>query len=173
MRDGLVKIGSSHLTGGAVKFLNYDKYMDIIHINTVSPLYMEAVALRDAVLRRPLGLTLTSEELVLDHEREHVVAVLDGSVVGTVSLYMEAPTVLRIKQMAVDPAQQGWGIGGKLMQAAEARGRVMGAQSILLHARCTAQDFYDRQGYAVHGEAFAEQGIPHVVMVKRMVKSLA
>ena len=135
--------------------------------------YKQAVALRDAVLRRPLGLSLTPEELALDNGREHLVAVHDGNVVGTVSLYLETPTILRIKQMAVDPAKQGLGIGAELMQAAEARGRALGAQSMLLHARCTAQPFYDRQGYIVHGEEFAEQGIPHVIMVKRMVKSLA
>lgn len=147
--------------------------MDIIRIDASNHLYNAAKELRNAVLRHPLGLVLTPQELALDSEREHLVATLNGKVVGTVSLYMEEPTVLRIKQMAVDPTQQGLGIGAKLMQAAEARGRELGAQSIMLHARCTAQAFYDKQDYFVEGKEFAEQGIPHVIMVKRMLKSLA
>ncbi len=147
--------------------------LEIIRISTRDPLYAGATALRNAVLRHPLGLVLTAEELAQDADREHIVAILGDKVVGSVSLYMQSPTVLRIKQMAVDPAQQGRGIGAALIQAAEARGRQLGAQEVLLHARDTALSFYDKQGYATQGDAFTEQGIPHRIMVKRMVKSLA
>lgn len=147
--------------------------MQLHRIDTENPFYAQAKDLRNEVLRKPLGLMLTPEELALDVAREHIVAVSNEHVVGTVSLYLEEPTLLRIKQMAVDSGQQGKGIGVHLMQAAEARGRELGAQSVLLHARCTAQNFYDKQGYVVQGAEFAEQGIPHVVMVKRMQKSLA
>lgn len=145
----------------------------ICAVTTADPLYGQAVALRNAVLRHPLGLVLTPEELALDAEREHIVAVIDGAVVGSVSLYLETPPQLRVKQMAVDPLRQGLGIGAKLMQAAETRGRELGAHTVMLHARCTALPFYAKQDYRVEGNEFVEMGIPHRIMVKRMVKSLA
>lgn len=136
--------------------------------------YADAVALRNKVLRHPLGLVLTDAELAQDAAREHRVAVDDeGKVVGSVSYYLQEPTVLRVKQMAVDPAQQGKGIGDKLMRAAEQHGREIGALEVMLHARCTALGFYESREYVTQGDAFMEQGIPHRIMVKRMVKSLA
>jgi len=147
--------------------------MKIQQIDCQSPLYEGAKALRNAVLRAPLGLVLSAEELALDPDREHLVAVVDGTVVGSVSFYLQEPTLLRVKQMAVDPAQQGAGIGAKLMQAAEARGRALGAERVTLNARCAALSFYSKQGYSVEGDEFMEQGIPHRIMVKRMAKSLA
>lgn len=148
--------------------------MKIQRIDCEHPLYEQAKGLRNEVLRKPLGLRLSPEELALDAEREHIVAVGDeGRVVGSVSLYMQEPTVLRIKQMVVDPSQQCSGIGAKLMEAAEARGRELGTEDVILNARCTALRFYDKQGYAAEGDEFMEKGIPHRVMVKRMTKSLA
>lgn len=135
-------------------------------IDTAHPLYEAAKELRNAILRRPLGLTLTAEELALDPAREHYVAVVEGKVVGSISCYLQTPTVLRIKQMAVHPAMQGNGIGAKLMQQVEQHGHASGAQHALLHARCSAQGFYEKLGYGTQGDPFMEQGIPHVAMAK-------
>ena len=142
-------------------------------ITTTDPLYAQATELRNAVLRRPLGLELTQEELAEDAGREHLVAVKGNKVIGSVSYYLQTPTQLRVKQMAVDPAEQGLGIGAALMEAAESRGRALGAQEVMLHARCTALRFYGKLEYATEGEEFLEKGIAHRIMVKRMVKSLA
>lgn len=147
--------------------------MKIQRIDHKHPLYEQAKGLRNEVLRKPLGLRLSPEELILDEGREHIVALgEEGTVLGSVSLYMQEPTLLRVKQMVVDPGQQGKGIGAKLMEAAEERGRELGAEEVILNARCTALDFYDKQGYGTQGDEFMEKGIPHRVMVKRMTKSL-
>lgn len=137
-----------------------------IALNT--PDYAKAVALREAVLRRPLGLTFSREELELDARREHLVALEGATVLGGVSFFLQEPTLLRIKQMAVDPLRQGRGIGKQLLHAAEQRGVAMGAEKALLHARGTAVEFYKRQGYKIVGEKFSEQGIPHVKMEKKL-----
>jgi hypothetical protein len=51
-----------------------------------SDLYRQCVRLREAVLRRPLGLTITREELADDTTRQHFCALSYGAVVGSVSL---------------------------------------------------------------------------------------
>ncbi len=47
-----------------------------------SELYCARLKLRDEVLRQPLGLTLTAEELADDAFRTHFCAVADGAVIG-------------------------------------------------------------------------------------------
>ncbi|HEX2446678.1 MAG TPA: hypothetical protein VHK26_00630 [Methyloceanibacter sp.] len=43
-----------------------------------SDLYRQALLLREAVLRRPLGLTITAEELADDETRQHFCAIRFG-----------------------------------------------------------------------------------------------
>lgn len=66
-----------------------------------SELYRASLKLRDEVLRQPLGLTLTAEELADDAFRTHFCAVADGAVVGSVSLRPVDQQTLQFKQMAV------------------------------------------------------------------------
>jgi hypothetical protein len=66
-----------------------------------SELYVQALRLREAILRKPLGLTVTHEELFDDAMRQHFCAVSYGAVVGTVSLRPRDETTLHLKQMAV------------------------------------------------------------------------
>ena len=66
-----------------------------------SDLYRQALRLREAVLRRPLGLTITEEELADDAMRQHFCAISYGIVIGTVSLRSLDEATLQLKQMAV------------------------------------------------------------------------
>ena len=66
-----------------------------------SALYAQALRLREAILRRPLGLTLSAEELADDAHRRHFCATLNGSVVGSVSFKRLGAHTLQLKQMAV------------------------------------------------------------------------
>ena len=66
-----------------------------------SDLYRQALRLRQAVLRQPLGLTVTEEELADDAMRQHFCAVSYGIVIGTVSLRPLDEATLQLKQMAV------------------------------------------------------------------------
>jgi len=133
-----------------------------------SPRYEQALALRDRLLRKPVGLVMTDEDRKGDAHREHIVAVEDETVIGCVSYYLEAPNIMRIKQMVVDPAYQGKGIGVQLMQAAEAAGYSEGARTARLHARNTAIEFYTRLDYNGVGELFLEKTIPHLLMEKAL-----
>ena len=63
-----------------------------------SDLYVQALALREVTLRKPLGLEVSSEELADDAMRQHFCAVSHGAVVGTVSLRPLDETTLHLKQ---------------------------------------------------------------------------
>ena len=132
-----------------------------------SELYAQSLQLREAILRKPLGLTLSQKELADDVRRRHFCAVMNGTVVGSVSLEALGPHTLQLKQMAVAESQQGEGIGSRLLVFAEAWARGGGYGMIILNARVGAEEFYKRHGYSAEGEPFDQNTIPHIRMTKR------
>jgi len=131
-----------------------------------SDLYAQALRLREAILRQPLGLTVSREELFDDAMRQHFCAVSYGAVVGTVSLRPLDETTLHLKQMAVAEARRRERIGARLLAHAEGWAAEAGFRLMVLHARIGAEGFYVRLGYTQEGEPFEENTIPHVRMVK-------
>lgn len=63
-----------------------EDWVGLVKVAYGSELYDGCVALREEVLRAPLGLPLSPDELADDAVREHFCAVADGNVVGSVSL---------------------------------------------------------------------------------------
>jgi predicted GNAT family N-acyltransferase len=133
-----------------------------------SALYRQALTLREAVLRRPLGLTLSEEELEDDKLRTHFCAVQDGAVLACLSLKPLKDGSLQLKQMAVAEIRRLEGIGAALVAHAEAWARGRGIDKMMLHARIGAEGFYARLGYGAEGPIFEENTIPHVKMTKRL-----
>jgi predicted GNAT family N-acyltransferase len=133
-----------------------------------SDLYAQALRLREAILREPLGLTVTREELFDDAMRQHFCAVAYGAVVGTVSLRPLDETTLHLKQMAVAEARRRERIGAQLLAHAEGWAAEAGFRLMILHARIGAEGFYLRLGYAQEGEPFDENTISHIRMMKRL-----
>jgi predicted GNAT family N-acyltransferase len=134
-----------------------------------SDLYSQAVGLREAILRRPLGLVVTAEELADDLLRVHFCATSYGAVVGTVSLRPLDGEAIQLKQMAVAEERRRERIGAQLLASAEDWARRHGFRLMVLNARLGAEGFYARYGYLAEGEPFDENTLPHV----RMTKTLA
>jgi CubicO group peptidase (beta-lactamase class C family)/GNAT superfamily N-acetyltransferase len=77
---------------------------------------------------------------------------------------------IRLRGMAVEPQQQGRGVGRLLVAAGLDRSRRAGALSVWALARDTALGFYARMGFATEGDGFvdATTGLPHHVIVMPM-----
>ncbi len=133
-----------------------------------SDLYAQALRLREAILRKPLGLTVTEEELADDAMRQHFCAVAFGAVVGTVSLRPLDEATLHLKQMAVAEARRRERIGARLLAHVETWATDAGYRLMVIHARIGAEGFYLKLGYAQEGGAFDENTIPHVRVIKRL-----
>lgn len=118
-----------------------------------SGLYRQSVALREAILRAPLGLTLTGEELADDVIRRHFCAIFPGAVVGTVSLKELDAETLQLRQMAVAEDRRRERIGARLLARAEDWARWDGYRLIMLHARLGAEGFYARLRVHCRGRA--------------------
>ena len=128
--------------------------------------YQQMVHLRNEILRRPLGLQFTPEELEKEKEEILIGAFEEEKMLGCCMLIMEAPNSVRLRQMAVLNNLQGKGIGRALMQFAENIARDRGFQKITMHARKTAIGFYEKLGYRISGQEFEEVTIPHYIMEK-------
>jgi predicted GNAT family N-acyltransferase len=133
-----------------------------------SDLYRQSPRLRESVLRKPLGLTVTEEELADDAMRQHFCAISYGIVVVTVSLRPLDEVTLQLKQMAVAEDRRREGVGARLLNHAEGWARGAGFLLMVLNARMGAEGFYARFGYHAHGEPFDENTIPHIGMTKRL-----
>ena len=130
--------------------------------------YKQVLKLRDEVLRKPLGLNFSPEELEEEKAHMHMAAYEDDRMLGCCMLVKEDPETVRLRQMAVVNDVQGKGIGRALMQFAENLARDRGYKCITMHARKNAVGFYERMGYKKVGDEFMEITIPHIVMEKAL-----
>jgi predicted GNAT family N-acyltransferase len=130
--------------------------------------YRQMVRLRDEILRKPLGLHFTTEELEAEKQNLHIAAFEDDQMLGCCMLVEEEPEMVRLRQMAVINDLQGKGIGRALMQFAENLARDRGYKKITMHARKNATGFYEKMGYRKKGVEFEEITIPHYVMEKEL-----
>ncbi|HVS95410.1 MAG TPA: GNAT family N-acetyltransferase [Puia sp.] len=130
--------------------------------------YQQMVHLRNEILRKPLGLQFSREEL--DAEKNDVLmgAFEDDRLLGCCLLTRIDSATVRLRQMAVPSGMQGKGIGRALMIFAENIARDLGYKKLCMHARLTAIGFYKKLGYCVIGEEFTEVTIPHYIMEKAL-----
>lgn len=103
----------------------------------------------------PADVTARLDRLTSEGGHQVLVAEIDGTVVGVVTVFvrhllsLDAP-LGRIAAMVVDDARRSQGIGGKLVEAAEAIARAAGCDRIEVTSaerRTRAHDFYRRLGY--------------------------
>ena len=132
--------------------------------------YRQMVKLREDILRKPLNLSFTEEELESEKENMLIGAFEDEDMLGCCMLVEQAqtPDRIRLRQMAVLNDLQGKGIGRALMSFAENLARDRGFRIIAMHARKNAVGFYEKMGYKVVGDEFLEITIPHHLMEKRL-----
>jgi ribosomal protein S18 acetylase RimI-like enzyme len=130
--------------------------------------YEQMVRLREEILRKPLGLQFTEEELESEKKNLMIGAFEDGQIMGCCMLVEDGPQSVRLRQMAVLNDLQGKGYGKVLMQFAENLARDRGYKKITMHARKNALGFYEKMGYKVIGEEFQEITIPHYLMEKEL-----
>ncbi len=133
-----------------------------------SPEYAAALALREEVLRRPLGLMWTAEELGKESGSRHVGCFCGDELVGALVLTLEDETTVRMRLVAVAEAYQGKGAGATLVAFAEEVARAAGFRRMVARARVSAVPFYRRLGYDVEAEVFLQVGVPHQVVWKQL-----
>lgn len=133
-----------------------------------SPEYDQMVALRYDVLRKPLGLEFNPEDLAKEAHDILIGAFDDDEILACCVLTRMDEGTCRLRQMAVKNTLQGKGIGASVLHFAENIARERGFNSLYMHARKSAQGFYEKLGYSVCSDEFQEVSIPHYEMKKSL-----
>jgi ElaA protein len=140
---------------------------DIVVIRVLNAEAKEAAfAIRRAVFVDEQKVDLPLEFDGLDDDAEHLVAMLDGTPVGTLRLRRVDDETGKIERVAVLKQARGRSIGHALLQAALSQLKEDGVSRAKLHAQTHALDFYAKLGFSAFGEVFDEDGIPHRAMLR-------
>ena len=127
------------------------------------------VDLTNQILRKPLGLTFTNEELENEKNEILIAAFEEDEILGCCVLCPIENERFRLRQMAVKDDVQGKGIGASIMSFAETIAKDKGYKYMLMHARDSAIGFYEKFGYKVIGTPFVEVNLPHHIMEKELI----
>ncbi|TMI65718.1 MAG: GNAT family N-acetyltransferase [Bacteroidetes bacterium] len=130
--------------------------------------YRLMLKLREDLLRKPLGISFTKEELEKEKSDVLIGAFDDDDILGCCMLVEMEPGVVRLRQLAVLNNLQGKGVGTAILQFSENLARDLGYKKITMHARKNTVDFFEKLGYQTVGEEFIEITIPHFEMHKEL-----
>jgi len=133
-----------------------------------TPEYQLMVRLRDDILRKPIGLSFTPEELEKEKGNLLIGAFEEEQILGCCMLVREDSAKVRLRQMAVLNDLQGKGIGRAMILFAENLARDQGYRILNMHARKPVIGFFEKMGYQVVSEEFLEINLPHVEMEKAL-----
>ncbi len=137
----------------------------ITHFGMEDGLYQQCLKIREEVLRKPLGMEITTEDRMGDINSIHILCFADGAPAGTVALKGD-----KLRQMAVPEKFRGHGIGKKLVEYLENLAERREIEEIHLESRNNAITFYEKLGYEPYGEFFDKVGMPHQRMMKKVIK---
>lgn len=130
--------------------------------------YRQMVDLRLQLLRKPLGLSFSSDELESEKSDILLGCFEDDKLEACCILTEMDVSTVRLRQMAVGSALQGKGIGRVLMNFAENIARDRKYTRLTMHARKSAVGFYEKSGYRICSDEFTEVTIPHFIMEKAL-----
>jgi predicted GNAT family N-acyltransferase len=142
--------------------------MALKQIDHGSKEYQQMVTLRMDILRKPLGLDFTTEELAKEKEDILIGAFDEDKILACCLLTKVDNSTVKLRQMAVQNNLQGKGIGASMMSFAETVARDRGYKKLMMHARNTAIGFYEKFDFKVNGGEFIEVNVPHHIMEKKL-----
>lgn len=130
--------------------------------------YTQMIDLRMQILRAPLGLSFTKEDLEKE-QKDILLGCFDEEKLEGCCLLTEIESgTVKLRQMAVLDGLQGKGIGRALMNFAENVARDAGYKKLTMHARKSALGFYEKLGYTICSDEFEEVTVPHYIMEKKL-----
>lgn len=119
------------------------------------------LAVRCAVFVDEQGVPESLEVDEHDPKADHLCVYQAGIPVATGRLLNDG----HVGRLAVLKSHRGQGIGTQIMAELINRARAKQLLQVTLNAQCTAEGFYQRLGFTVHGDVFDDAGIPHREMV--------
>lgn len=148
--------------------------MSMIKLAETAEEIEKALELRYEVQFKPWG--LTREQSVKEQPSEQSFTIIfdeDGQILAAATVFVVGDAKAELLHLAVSAEHQSKGIGKKMVLAIEDILRKKGLEEIVIVARDYLQKFYADLGYEAIGELveypeFAEKGVFHQRMVKRL-----
>ena len=136
-----------------------------------SPLYEESIVLRNRILIEAVGRHEDCRDFDFP-EKDIYISAFDGdALISTAIITPLDDNTVQMRQMAVDDAYQGQGVGKAIANEFERVVLKNGYSKIILHARESAVAFYKALGYELIGDKFYEIEIPHYEMFKILTEN--
>jgi predicted GNAT family N-acyltransferase len=135
----------------------------ILTVPLHSDLGLRALALRKEVFVNEQHVPLDEELDAADLTSTHVVALVEGDVVGTLRIIF-LPAHAKIGRLVVRRDMRGRGIAAAMMAWAMDLARARGETRFYLAAQVDKLGFYERFGFAAFGDEFPDGGLPHRAM---------
>jgi predicted GNAT family N-acyltransferase len=130
-----------------------------------------AFVLRRAVFETEQNVPRPLDRDAHDNNADHVVAFDEqGRCVGTGRLVRVDSRTCQIGRMATAPEHRKHGVGAAVLEILERMARLRGLAEIVVHAQLPAEAFFRNRGYVPEGDQFLAEGVPHVLMRKRLVR---
>lgn len=127
-------------------------------------------AIRTAIFVEEQGVPATDEfdaYDTLDAEARHILLYVDGVPAASSRLRI-VEQVAKLERICVMLDYRKHGLGRVLIDKLEQMAVADGLEKAKLHAQVQASGFYERLGYAPASEVFMEDGIPHLLMTKKL-----
>lgn len=139
-------------------------------VSNNSPEYKESQDFRYRLLRKPLNLYYSKEDLLQEKDDIHICGFLNNRLIAYAALRPITITEIKLRQVAISTELQGQGCGKKLVEFAEQIAANSGYKEITLHSRESVIGFYEKLGYKLISEKFIEVTVPHYKM-KKIIKT--
>ena len=101
----------------------------------------------------------------LDDGGVHLYIKKDGRIAAYLRIIDKEPSDKLVQIGRVLTLERGTGLGAEILKAGISAADRLGAERIYIEAQVYAKGFYEREGFAVSGEEFLEDDIPHVPMM--------
>ncbi len=148
--------------------MNAPYHPNIEYIAFATPPYVEALALRERVLRIPIGKAFHPMEIEDEWRQYHFGYRDDRSMalIGVCALKRVDATCVQLRQMAVEEGWRRRGVGSTLVLYCIKWANARGYRSMRLDARHHAVAFYAKMGFKKVSAPFEHLGITHYAMYK-------
>ncbi|WP_419890448.1 GNAT family N-acetyltransferase [Paenibacillus xylanexedens] len=103
----------------------------------------------------------------LDADARHILLYVDGVPAASSRLRI-VEQVAKLERICVMLDYRKHGLGRVLIDKLEQMAVADGLEKAKLHAQVQASGFYERLGYEPASEVFMEDGIPHLLMTKKL-----
>ncbi|MDQ0173268.1 GNAT family N-acetyltransferase [Paenibacillus tundrae] len=145
--------------------------MNITVVEVNNQELLEAVfAIRTAIFVEEQGVSAEDEFDAYDalgSEARHILLYVDGVPAASSRLRI-VEDVAKLERICVMLEYRKHGLGRILIDKLEQMALAQGLEKAKLHAQVQASGFYERLGYAPASDVFMEDGIPHLLMVKKL-----